>query len=164
MKKTRPKPPALHKAVELLARQEHSEAKLREKLQRRGYAVDEIAAALDRLKEKRYLDDEAACAREFQHFYEESAMSLRQIGQKLIQRGFPAALVRAAAPEDTAQREENAARKCLAQKFRAAAPREKLKVFLYRRGFSYTTCEAAVTAFFSEHPDWEQEEASEFEE
>ena len=160
----KPKPPALHKAVELLARQEHSTAKLREKLRQRGYPMEEIEAALTRLTEKRYLDDEAACRREFQHFYENSAMSLRQITQKLLLRGFSSALVTACLPEDTAEREEEAAQKCLGQKFRTATPREKMKVFLYRRGFSYTTCDHAAESFLAAHPDWDNEEAHDFDE
>lgn len=159
-----PKPPALAKAVELLARQEHSAAKLREKLQRRGYTPEEIEAALARLMEKHYIDDEAACRREFQYFYEDSAMSLRQISQKLLQRGFPAAIVTACVPEDTAEREAQAAQTCLRQKFRTVTPREKMKVFLYRRGFSYATCECAADTFLAAHPEWEIEEAHDFEE
>ncbi|MGP1367584.1 MAG: regulatory protein RecX [Schwartzia sp. (in: firmicutes)] len=160
----KPNPPALHKAVELLARQEHSTAKLREKLLRRGYPAEEIEAALARLTEKQYLDDDAACRREFQYFYEESAMSVRQICQKLHQRGFSSALVTACVPEDTAAREERAAQTSLSQKFRTATPREKMKAFLYRRGFSYTICERTTEIFLAKHPDWGIEEAHDFDE
>ena len=144
--------------------QEHSAAKLREKLQRRGYPEEEIEAALARLMEKQYLDDEAACRRAFQHFYETSAMSLRQISQKLLQRGFPSALVTACVPTDTAEREAQAAQTCLRQKCRTVTPREKMKVFLYRRGFSYATCERVTESFLATHPEWETEEAHDFEE
>lgn len=164
MKKLRAKPPVLHKAVDLLARQEHSTAKLREKLLRHGYSPDEVEAAIARLQEKHCLDDAAACAREFAYFYEEGVMSLRQICQKLMQRGFPRDQVEACVPEDTAERERVAAAKCLAKKFRAAALPEKMKVFLYRRGFSCSTCEATVASFISEHPEWNQEEAYYFDE
>ena len=160
----KPNPPALHKAVELLSMQEHSAAKLREKLRRRDYPDEEIEAALVRLTEKHYLDDEAACRRQFQYFYEESAMSVRQICQKLRQRGFSSALVTACVPEDTAAREERAAQTSLSQKFRTATPREKMKVFLYRRGFSYTTCEHAAETFLAKHPAWGIEEAHDFDE
>ena len=84
MRTPKRKPPALEKAVELLAAQEHSEARLRWKLTRRGYDGEEIDTAVDRLRSRRYLDDEAACAREFAHLYEESTMSLRQIEQNGI--------------------------------------------------------------------------------
>ena len=100
---------ALVQAVDLLARQEHSTAKLREKLKRRGYEDDEITAAVERLTERGYLNDEAACAREFQYFYEASRLSVRQISLKLVQRGFDAALVRQCVPEDIFERELTAA-------------------------------------------------------
>ena len=43
---------ALMYAVDLLARQEQSEKRLREKLARKGYEEEEIEAALARLHEK----------------------------------------------------------------------------------------------------------------
>ncbi len=156
MRTPKKKPTALHKAVELLAAQEHSEARLRDKLRRRGYEAEEIDAAVACLSEKRYLDDEAACAREFARFYEDSAMSLRQIAQKLIGRGFPRSLVEASVPEDDDRdgRELRAAGMALRGRFRAPAKREKMKVFLYRHGFGYATCEAAVSDFLEAHPEY----------
>ena len=56
---------ALMYAVDLLARQEQSSNKLREKLRRKGYEEEEIEAALLRLEEKHYLNDGDACARQF---------------------------------------------------------------------------------------------------
>ena len=154
--KQKPKPTALGKAVELLARQEQSSAKLREKLRRRDYASDEIDAAISRLEERHYLNDEESCARQYQKLYEESAMSVRQIEQKLLTRGFPSSLVRASAPkgEGRDERELNAAIRSLRSRFRAAAPRAKMKQFLYRRGFSYGTCDSATSAFLEEHPEY----------
>ena len=79
-KKTeKPKPSALAKAVELLAGQEHSKRRLSEKLRIRGYGEEEIDGAVERLEERHYLDDEAACASAYQRFYEDGAMSCRQI-------------------------------------------------------------------------------------
>ena len=160
MRTPKKKPTALNKAVELLAAQEHSEARLREKLLRRGYEGDEIDAAVERLTEKRYIDDEAACAREFAHFYEDSTMSLRQIEQKLVGRGFPRSLVEASVPEDDDRdgRELRAACAALRGRFHGPAPREKMKVFLYRRGFDYGTCDGAVSDFLEENPEYRIEE------
>ena len=155
-KKTeRPKPTALEKAVELLAAQEHSKRRLSEKLRLRGYAEDEIDGAVARLEEKHYLDDEAACARAFQRLYEEGAMSVRQIEQKLLTRGFPPALIRASAPEDEDREahERSAAVRALRGRFRSPALREKMKQFLYRCGFSYEVCDAATNAFGAENPE-----------
>ena len=158
MKRTTPKPTALQKAVELLAAQDHSTAKLTEKLARRGYEPDEIAAAVARLSEKRYLDDEAVCQRQFRYMYEESRLSLRQIVEKLRQRGFPGEIIEACRPEDSREREEAVALACLRAKFRAPAPAEKWKVFLYRRGFDMAVCEAAAAAFREEAPEATEED------
>ena len=166
-KKTeRPKPTALAKAVELLAGQEHSKRRLSEKLRIRGYNEEEIDGAVERLEEKHYLDDEAACARAYQRFYEEGAMSCRQIEQKLLSRGFPAELVRASAPQDSDRdgREKAAAFRSLRGRFRGPALREKMKQFLYRRGFSYGVCDSAVEAFLEENPGFRMEETDSYEE
>ena len=151
----KPKPTALEKAVELLAAREQSKRRLTDKLRQRGYGMEEIDAAVERLEERHYLDDEEACARQYQKMYEETGMSARQIEQKLLTRGFPPSLVRASAPEGDGQdaREEKAALASLRRRFRAAAPRSKMKQFLYRRGFSYGVCDSAVSAFSEENPE-----------
>ena len=153
--KQKPKPTALGKAVELLARQEQSSARLKEKLRRRDYGTEEIDAAIARLEERHYLNDEESCARQYQKLYEETAMSVRQIEQKLLTRGFASSLVRASAPkdEDRDERERNAALRSLRSRFRAAAPMAKMKQFLYRRGFSYGTCDSATATFIEENPE-----------
>lgn len=153
--KQKPKPTALEKAVELLARQEQSSTRLREKLRQRDYEAEEIDAAIARLEDRHYLNDEESCARQYQKLYEESGMSVRQIEQKLLTRGFPSSLVRASAPKDEGreERELNAALRSLRSRFRAAAFRAKMKQFLYRRGFSYGICDSATSAFLEENPE-----------
>ena len=153
--KQKPKPTALEKAVELLARQEQSSTRLREKLRQRDYEAEEIDAAIARLEERHYLNDEESCARQYQKLYEESGMSVQQIEQKLLTRGFPSSLVRASAPKDEGreERELNAALRSLRSRFRAAALRAKMKQFLYRRGFSYGICDSATSAFLEENPE-----------
>ncbi len=141
-----------------MARQDHSTAALTEKLARRGYAPDEIQGAVERLTEKRYLDDEAVCRRQFEYLYEERRLSLRQITGKLRQRGFSGDLIEACLPEDTRAREEETALACLRTKFRTPAPEEKWKVFLYRRGFDMAVCEAAAAAFREEAPPEAEED------
>ncbi len=164
--KPRPKPTALEKAVAILAIQEQSSARLREKLQQRGYEAEEIDAAIARLEERHYLDDEAACARQYQKLYEETGMSVRQIEQKLLTRGFPSSLVRNSAPEDDDRedRETNAAMQSLRKKFHAPAPRAKMKQFLYRKGFSYGVCDSTVSAFLEENPEFILEENDSYDE
>ena len=165
-KPERPKPSALAKAVELLAGQEHSKRRLTEKLRIRGYEEEEIDGAVERLEARHYLDDEAACARAYQRFYEDGAMSCRQIEQKLLTRGFPPALVRASAPQDPDrnEREKKAAVRSLRGKFHGPSQTEKMKQFLYRRGFSYEVCDAAVEAFLEDNPEFRMEEKDSYEE
>lgn len=52
------KPSAYDKALGLLARREHSRRELKLKLRQRGYEGEEAGAALDRLGEQRYQDDD----------------------------------------------------------------------------------------------------------
>jgi len=51
--------PALDQALKLLGHHARSEAQLRHRLEAKGFAAEEIDAAIARLKELRYLDDQA---------------------------------------------------------------------------------------------------------
>lgn len=146
----KPKKTALMVAVDLLARQEQSENKLREKLVRKGYAEEEIQQAIHRLEEMHYLNDEDACARQFAFLYEESRSSVRQICVKLMQRGFDSSLVKACIPADTFEREKAAALRVLSLKFKPAADRQKMMANLYRKGFDSSAIRAAVETFCQE--------------
>ena len=149
--KTKSNKTALVQAVDLLARQEHSTQKLREKLRQRGYEEEEIEAAIQRLEEKPYLNDEDACARQFQYLYENSRSSVKQIQAKLMQRGFESSLIRSCIPADTFQRETRAALHCLRLKFRAGAEARKMMQHLYTRGFDSSAMRAAIDAFQQEN-------------
>lgn len=138
---------ALMYAVDLLARQEQSSNKLREKLRRKGYGDEEIEAALLRLEEKHYLNDGDACARQFRFLYEESRSSVKQICVKLMQRGFDSSLVRDCVPQDTYEREVQAALRCLAVRFKPSADRAKMMASLYRKGFEGSAIRDAVEEF-----------------
>ena len=143
----KPKKTALMTAVDLLARQEHSEKKLREKLQRKGYDEEEIQLAINRLLEMHYLNDEDACVRQFEFLYQESRSSVRQICVKLMQRGFDSSLVKDCVPTDIFAREKSAALRVLALKFKKADDRQKMMANLYRKGFDSSAIRAAVDAF-----------------
>ena len=127
---------ALMKAVDLLARAEHSTAHLARKLAQRGY-----------------LDDEEACRRQFAFLYEESRQSVRQITAKLMQKGFSAALIAECVPGDTFERERDAAGRCLILHFKKNADAQKMLQHLYRRGFSTAVCRAAVADFAEEEEE-----------
>lgn len=143
----KPEKTALMQATDLLARQEQSEQRLREKLQRRGYEEEEVQSALDYLKERHYLDDRGACERQFRFLYEESRSSVKQICVKLMQRGFDSSLVKECVPRDIFEREKAAALKCLGLKFRKPQDTRKMMQFLYQKGFDGSALRAAVEEF-----------------
>ena len=138
---------ALQYATDLLARQEQSTARLREKLRRKGYEEEETEAALLYLTEKHYLDDAETCARQFEFLYHESKSSVRQIRLKLQQRGFEASLIRDCIPKDTYEREKAAARRVLSLKYKKTADPRKMMANLYQKGFALDAARAAVEEF-----------------
>ena len=144
---TKNKKTALVYAVDLLARQEQSSHRLREKLLRKGYGADEAEDAILRLQKKHYLNDEDACARQFQFLYEDSRNSVKQICAKLMQRGFEGSLVQSCTPEDIYERELKAAVRCLAMKFKPSSDRQKMLANLYGKGFGSEVARKAVDAF-----------------
>ncbi len=138
---------ALMYAVDLLARQEQSSAKLREKLKRKNYDEEEIEAALQRLMELHYLDDAGACQRQFDFLYEESRSSVRQIVAKLLQRGFESSMIKSCIPSDTYEREKEAALRVLSLKYHRPADPRKMMANLYQKGFAVDAAWAAVETF-----------------
>ena len=138
---------ALVTAVDYLARQAHSEQKLREELARKGFHEEEIDAAIAWLIERGYLDDSDLCAEQFMYLYNESRNSVRQICAKLMQRGFDHDLVRSVVPEDTFERETATAERVLAMKFKPTDKYQKMMANLYQKGFSVDVSHAAVQNF-----------------
>ena len=135
---------ALVTAVDYLARQAHSEKKLREKLERKGFPEEEIDAAIARLIERGYLDDSDLCAQQFMYLYNEKRNSVRQICAKLIQRGFNHDLVWSVVPEDTFEREIATAERLLAMKYQPTDNRQKMMANLYQKWFSVDAAHHAV--------------------
>lgn len=150
MNDTKTKKTALISAVDILARQEQSERRLTEKLARKGYDVAEIAAAIDTLKEKHYLNDDDACKRQFDYLYNDSRSSVKQICAKLMQRGFPISLVNSVIPRDIFEREKLAALKALRLKYKPSADKQKMMASLYRSGYDSAAIRSAVAEFLQE--------------
>ena len=83
------------KALELLARREHSRLELRQKLLQRGFPIERIEPVLDRLIEERLLDEGRyaelyACARA------DKGYGPLRIARELRERGVPDDAVAAA--------------------------------------------------------------------
>jgi len=135
---------ALQKATDLLANREQSSAVLRRKLLARKYEVGEVDAAIDKLKQYKYLDDEDACRTQFERLYSEGRLGVREIVFKLIQRGFDKNFIESLIPDDTDEHERRVAEKLLAKKFPANFDRTKAWQFLSAKGFDGEIISATI--------------------
>ena len=150
------KPPstaAYPRAINLLARRDHSVAELKQKLAARGFSADAIAATIDKLTGQGLLDDRRFAAR----WTESAIKSGRGYGLRLLQelqrRGVPreiAAEAVAGAKAEYSEHDSLAA--IVSRRFAtfdpaAAALKEKQRVYSYlqRRGFSIQT----IISFFT---------------
>ena len=142
---------ALQRATDLLANQEQSAAVLRQKLLARNYDAAEVDEALAKLKQYNYLDDEEACRRQFENFYVEGKLSVRQIVAKLVQRGFEKNFIEQLIPDDVDDHERLAAEKLLAKKFPRGKNFDRIKAwqFLTARGFDGEIISAVVEKFLN---------------
>lgn len=82
------------KALGLLARREHSARELKTKLAQRGHAADEAGAAIDRLKDQHYQDDDRFAA-SLARRRGAQGYGPRRIGAELRSHGLGDAAIRA---------------------------------------------------------------------
>ena len=154
--KRKPVKPALVTAVDLLARQEYSENRLYEKLMGKGYEEEEVAAAIARLQQKHYLSDAESCPRRFNYLYTDSSYSVRQICEKLKQKGYPSALVKSCIPEDreaVSEREYEKALRVLESKYKRSQDKQKLLAALFRRGYQSSAIYRAVNEYLADNDE-----------
>ena len=154
--KRKPVKPALVTAVDMLARQEYSENRLFEKLMAKGYEEDEASAAIARLQEKHYLNDAESCPRRFNYLYTDSSYSVRQICEKLKQKGYPSAVVKSCIPDDreaVGEREYEKALRVLTRKYKRSQDKQKLMAALFRRGYQSSAIYRAVNEFLASQED-----------
>ena len=138
------------KAADLLAYREHSEAELKRKLLARKYDSAEVDETIDKLKQHNYLDDAELCRQQFENFYAEGKLSIRQIVAKLIQRGFDKDFIEQLIPADSDEHELQAATLALTKKFKSTDDknfRAKAWQFLSGRGFDGEIISAALENF-----------------
>ena len=155
---------ALMTAAALLARQEQSSKNLKRKLLAKKYSAVEAQEAIETLQERNYLNDEETCKRQFENFYSEGKLSVKQIYSKLLQRGFDSASVKNLIPRDYYEHELKAATRALEKNFANVDFSElegeeklKFKNKIYRhlssKGFSSEIISAATEKFFAEDMD-----------
>ncbi len=142
-KRSKPKSSARSYALWLLGRQAYAAQRLRERLVRRGYSVEEANDAVDYLIEIKYLDDEVYAT----SFV--AGQGPRKLRWELKARGVDAALIDQAiakVPEQTLfEQAERLARRRLRGK-ELADPRviSSLCRYLLQRGYDYALVEDVV--------------------
>ena len=143
---------ALQKATDLLANQEQSSKILRQKLLARNYDAAQVDEAIAKLEKYNYLDDAEACRRQFENFYAENKLSVRQIVAKLIQRGFDKNFIEKLIPDDADEHEQLTAENLLEKKFTRGKNFDRAKAwqFLSARGFDVEIISSVVENFLSE--------------
>jgi regulatory protein len=132
-----PPPTPYQKALQLLATRAHFRRELQAKLAQRGYPAEEIAAALERLTEQKYLDDRATARVFVEARRERTSEGRSRLRAELLKRGAPEDAVAAALAELTPEDDLPAAREA-AESWRRKGgvdPRA-LARHLERKGFS----------------------------
>jgi len=145
----KPRPSAYDKALGLLARREQSRRELRRKLDRGGYAGEEAEAALARLGEQRYQDDERFGGMLLRNRAGQGYGPLR-IRMELKTHGLDEAVIRRLLDEAGEDWTASAAAQ-LRRRYGGRAPtdradRAKRAQFLLRRGFSAATVRSVTHA------------------
>ncbi|TCS79252.1 regulatory protein RecX [Pectinatus cerevisiiphilus] len=138
---------ALAKAVDYLAVQDYSVKQIRDKLLRRGYQPSEITAAIDKLIEKKYLDDEQLCRRYWQMYLTEGKCSIRQIKAKLVVKGFASAIIDRYVPQDWDDYERTTVCSIWQKNKKKNIDSVKFMQYLYRKGFSMSSIHYAADKF-----------------
>jgi len=137
-----PPPSAYQRALRRLALRDHSEAELRRALGERGHSREEIDEALIRLRDQRYLDDNAFAERFAVSRLTHRGHGRAKIRQGLRERGLTREQAEAglqAALQSVSEEEvlDRLARRYWRQHSRVEPPRRlpRLWGFLLRRGF-----------------------------
>lgn len=137
----------------LLQRQDYSEKKLEEKLTKARYPSDIVSRVIKELKQAHYLDDERMASRYIAvHIQDRSSA---RIQQDLTRKGISREIIRnafAEMNEETAARAQvSQIRKLLEKKHYDAATAgweetQKIKAFLYRKGYNPELIRRALDA------------------
>lgn len=144
---------AFEKASSYLASREHSKKELTDKLLKKGYAKEVVAAACEKLEEYHYVDD-ALFAKHFAQ--QNSKYSRVMLENKLKQKGIANEIIDDALSEieddDELKLCEKYAKKYVASKdMTKEGAKEKLFASLARRGFKFDIIKKAIKKFWNDN-------------
>jgi regulatory protein len=144
---------ATEAAIRLLTVRPRSVKEIRDRLARKGYAEETIEVALERLRDWRYIDDDA-----FARYWVENRESNRPRGRRLLQQELRFKGVDRETTEralaDAGIDEQAGALEIARTKMRSyrdldeAAARRRLGAFLTRRGYGYDVIKPTLEALF----------------
>ncbi|WP_376746803.1 regulatory protein RecX [Anaerospora hongkongensis] len=132
---------ALQDAVKMLAGRSLSEKELREKLKRKGWDEQEVAAALHKLRLRGYVNDEALCRQLFASYAGSKRHGVKYILAKLKSRGLDLSLIQDDIADYNYQDEYSRALALAQRKFAGQTElvKHKMARFLLARGFADST-------------------------
>ena len=142
---------AFDKAANYLARGAKTVRQMRDYLAKRGYDPDVVEYVVAKVRDYRYLDDEAY-ARTYAEL-NSSAKGARRIRQELISKGISPSLADRFSAEDGDSALANASR--LADKYMRSKPRDlavlqRLQRYLLSRGYDFDVVNAVVRGYRSD--------------
>jgi regulatory protein len=159
--KRSPSPPSgtpYHRALQRLARRDHSEAEIRRALARDGFPAEAIEATVQRLRAARYLDDDGFAARYATSRMRHQGLGRYRVRQDLQRKGVATKAAEAGVREALGEVSEADTIDALARRYwKARATDEparrvrKLWAFLLRRGFPADLVQARLRALW---PRW----------
>jgi regulatory protein len=138
---------AFERAVEAIGRRERTVAELTEWLRARGFAEEEIAAAIERLIELGELDDERFARRYAEDKRELSGWGGERIREALMRRGIDRDLIETALESESRLDQVERAAGLLAGRGPALvteAERARALAFLARRGYELEVAHEAI--------------------
>jgi regulatory protein len=138
---------AFERAVEAIGRRERTLAELTDWLRARGFAEEEIAAAIERLIELGELDDERFARRYAEDKRELSGWGAERIREALMRRGIDRDLIETALESESRLDQVERAAGLLAGRGPALATeaeRARALAFLARRGYELEVAHEAI--------------------
>jgi len=158
------RPHAWGVALKLLAMRAHTTQEVRQRLARRGYPPDEVAAVIARLASAKYLDDLDFARTWVRSRAVRPGLGPTRLARELRAKGIGEAEIGAALAEFPAERtlrevaEEVAARKLQTlQGLDPSIAYRRLAAHLTRRGFAWEIISAVCRKFFSGTADSDEE-------
>jgi regulatory protein len=152
----KPRRSAYDKALALVARREHSRVQLKTKLRQSGYEGDETTAAIDRLGEQQYQDDDRFAGMLLRSRIAQGYGPMR-LRMELKTHGLGDAAIRALLDAEEVDWLASAAnqlrRRYGGTRAADAAERAKRAQFLLRRGFDGSTVRSVTHADVDEAAD-----------